>query len=176
MEQYSVCKQGVKNAALSAIRPWREARLIRGHFYNGTSEQVTLGGRQHDVRLTSDLRFSMTVHPPLFLGCLQGKQSTTRWGKNGKGTVTEGSYYNIDNLENNNEHVKQLLIWLDAIYLTKVIKLRDVLLQYYVTRLSTKLVDICNYQITLSSTDSTQNKTARLTVSVETYITEHRVQ
>ena len=64
MEQYSVCKQGVKNAALSAIRPWREARLIRGHFYNGTSEQVTLGGRRHDVRLTSDLRFSMTVHPP----------------------------------------------------------------------------------------------------------------
>ena len=175
-KQYSVWKQGVKNAALSAIRPWREARLIRGHFYNGTSEQVTLGGRQHDVRLTSDLRFSMTVHPPLFLGCLQGKQSTTRWGKNGKGTVTEGSYYNIDNLENNNEHVKQLLIWLDAIYLTKVIKLRDVLLQYHVTRLSTKLVDICNYQITLSSTDSRQNKTARLTVSVETYITEHRVQ
>ena len=57
--------------------------------------------------------------------------------------------------------------------MTKVIKLRDVLLQYYVTRLSTKLVDICNYQITLRSTDSTQNKTARLTVSVETYITEY---
>ena len=57
--------------------------------------------------------------------------------------------------------------------MTKVIKLRDVLLQYYVTRLSTKLVDICNYQITLSSTDSTQNKTARLTVEVETYITEY---
>ena len=54
-----------------------------------------------------------------------------------------------------------------------MIKLRDVLLQYYVTRLSTKLVDICNYQITLSSTDSTQNKTARLTVEVETYITEY---
>ena len=54
-----------------------------------------------------------------------------------------------------------------------MIKLRDVLLQYYVARLSTKLVDICNYQITLSSTDSTQNKTARLTVEVETYITEY---
>ena len=39
-----------------------EARLNRGHFYNGTSEQVTLGGRRHDVRLTSGLRFSMTVH------------------------------------------------------------------------------------------------------------------
>ena len=57
--------------------------------------------------------------------------------------------------------------------MTKVIKLRDVLLQHYVTRLPTNLVDICNYQITLSSTDSTQNKTARLTVSVETYITEY---
>ena len=54
-----------------------------------------------------------------------------------------------------------------------MVKLRDVLLQYYVTRLSTKLVDICNYQITLSSTDSTQNKTARLTVEVESYITEY---
>ena len=111
MEQYSVCKQGVKNAALSAIRPWREARLIRGHFYNGTSEQVTLGGRQRDVRLTSDLRFSMTVHPPYFWAVCRANSPPHVEKKNGKGTVTEGSYYNIDNLENNNsEHVKQLLI------------------------------------------------------------------
>ena len=119
----------------------------------------------------------MTVHPPYFWAVCRSNSPPHVEEKNGKGTVTEGSYYNIDNLENNNsEHVKQLLIWLDAIYLTKVtkvIKLRDVLLQYYVTRLSTKLVDICNYQITLSSTDSTQNKTARLTVEVETYITEY---
>ena len=99
MEQYSVCKQGVKNAALSAIRPWREARLIRGHFYNGTSEQVTLGGRQRDVRLTSDLRFSMTVHPPYFWAVCRANSPPHVEKKNGKGTVTEGSYCNIDNLE-----------------------------------------------------------------------------
>ena len=66
MEQYSVCKQGVKMLHCRPSDHGVKQGWLEGTSITGPVKQVTLGGRRHDVRLTSDLRFSMTVHPPYF--------------------------------------------------------------------------------------------------------------